>query len=170
MLTSDDDFYTRAKKIRVHGSGHTYYHEMLGGMFRMAAVQAAGLSVKLPHVCEWNEKRIRNAHRYNELLLDSNVRTPVAAPGNVHVYHQYVVRVNDRDRVKDELTKRGVGCAVFYPLGLHLQQCFANLGHKPGDFPHTERATAEVLALPIFPELRDDELKYVADNLRDVAG
>jgi dTDP-4-amino-4,6-dideoxygalactose transaminase len=170
ILTSDEAFYTKAKKVRVHGSGHTYYHEMIGGMFRMAALQAAGLSVKLPHACEWNAGRIRNAERYNRLLAGvPGVVTPIVAPGNLHIYHQYVVRVRDRDRVKDELTKRGVGCAVFYPLGLHLQQCFAYLGHKPGDFPHTERATAEVLALPIFPELRDDEIDYVAEQIRAVA-
>jgi dTDP-4-amino-4,6-dideoxygalactose transaminase len=171
ILTSDDAVYTRAKKVRVHGSGHTYYHEMIGGMFRMAALQAAGLGVKLPHVCEWNAGRIRNAERYNALLKGvKGVVTPTTAPGNLHIYHQYVIRVQDRDRVKDELTKRGVGCAVFYPLGLHLQQCFAYRGHKLGDFPHTERATADVLALPIFPELRPDEIDYVAEQIRDVVG
>jgi dTDP-4-amino-4,6-dideoxygalactose transaminase len=165
VLTSNPDFFDRCRKMRVHGSGHTYYHEMIGGMFRMAAIQAAGLTVKLKKVCEWNAGRIWNATLYNQLLAGSNVVTPVVSHGNLHIYHQYVVRVKNRDRVKDHLTQRGIGCGVFYPLGLHLQKCFAYLGYKPGDLPQTESATAEVLALPIFPELREEEIREVAATL-----
>jgi dTDP-4-amino-4,6-dideoxygalactose transaminase len=169
ILTSNAAFYDTCRKVRVHGSGHTYYHEMIGGMFRMAAVQAAGLSVKIKKVCEWNAGRIRNAGIYDQLLAGSSVRTPITAPGNLHIYHQYVVRVSNRDRVKNDLTARGIGCGVFYPLGLHLQQCFAHLGYKPGDLPHTEQACREVLALPIFPELREEEVRHVAATLRQIA-
>lgn len=171
IITNDDALYERLKKVRVHGSGHTYYHEMVGGMFRMAAVQAAALSVKIKRLCEWNAGRMRNADRYNELLAGSRVITPAVDDGNLHTYHQYTVRVpGDRDRVKQALTDAGIGCGVFYPLGLHLQQCFANLGGKPGDLPETERASREVLSLPIYPELTDEQIVRVATVLRDVAG
>ena len=171
ILTNDDALYERLKKVRVHGSGHTYYHEMVGGMFRMAAVQAAALSVKLKRLCEWNAGRMRNAKRYDELLAGAaNVVTPVVDAGNLHTYHQYTVRVpTGRDRVKEKLIAAGVGCGVFYPLGLHLQQCFANLKYEPGDLPETERASREVLSLPIYPELRDEQLVHVARTLRDAA-
>lgn len=165
ILTNDADLYDRCRKIRVHGSGHTYFHEMIGGMFRMAAIQAAGLGVKLKRVCKWNELRNRNAARYFERLQGTNVILPPTTPGNYHVYHQFVVRVRDRERVKQTLADKGVGSGVFYPLGLHLQQCFAHLGGKPGDLPETERATAEVLALPIYPELKRDQIDYVCDAL-----
>jgi dTDP-4-amino-4,6-dideoxygalactose transaminase len=162
ILTNDTTLYETCRKVRVHGSGHTYYHEMIGGMFRLAAVQAAGLRVKLRRLCEWNARRVENAMLYNQLLAGSNVLTPRIDAGNFHVFHQYVVRVAQRDRVKTSLAERGVGSGVFYPLGLHLQACFAPLGYKPDDLPQTERATSEVLALPIFPELTREQIEYVA--------
>ena len=166
ILTSDAELFERCRKVRVHGSGHTYYHEMIGGMFRMAAVQAAALSVKIKRLCEWNDGRVRNAARYNELLAGANLVTPPVDAGNFHIYHQYTVRVRDRDRVKAKLADAGVGSGVFYPLGLHLQECFRYLGHREGDFPETERASREVLALPIYPELTDAQLEHVATTLR----
>lgn len=165
ILTNDESLFTKLKKIRVHGSGHTYYHEMIGGMFRMAAVQAAALSVKLKHLDSWNEKRRANAHLYNELFARSNVVVPFVDQGNEHVYHQYIVRVPNRDAVKEKLTQAGIGCAVFYPLGLHMQQCFSYLNYREGDLPETERATREVLALPIYPELSEAQIEYVARTL-----
>jgi dTDP-4-amino-4,6-dideoxygalactose transaminase len=170
ILTNDTDLYERCRKIRVHGSGHTYYHEMIGGMFRMAAVQAAGLSVKLKHLCAWNAGRNRNADLYRTLLADADVTLPGTDAGNFHTFHQFVIRVNNRDAVKQKLTERGIGCAVFYPLGLHLQQCFAHLGYKPGQLPHTEAACADVLALPIYPELTEEMVRAVAAAVRDAAG
>jgi len=165
ILTNDEALFNKLKKIRVHGSGHTYFHEMIGGMFRMAAVQAAALSVKLKHLDRWNARRRENAHHYNELFARSNVVVPFVDKGNEHVYHQYIVRVPNRDAVKEKLTQAGIGCAVFYPLGLHMQQCFSYLGYKDGQLPETERATREVLALPIYPELSDEHVEYVGRTL-----
>src|SRR5690606_2104927 len=160
-LTDDADLFGRCRKIRVHGSGHTYYHEMVGGMFRMAAVQAAALSVKIRRLAEWNAARVRNASLYDELLAGSDLVTPAVDAGNVHIYHQYTVRVPNRDAVKQRLADAGIGSGVFYPLGLHLQACFGYLGYRAGDLPETERATREVLSLPIYPELTAGQIEYV---------
>jgi len=165
ICTSDDAFAERCRKMRVHGSGHTYHHEMIGGMFRLAAVQAAVLSVKLKYLEGWHEARRRNARLYDELLRGSKVVTPVIEEGNWSIYNQYVVRVPDRDRVKQRLADKGVGTGVYYPVPLHLQECFRYLGGKEGDLPVTERACREVLALPIYPELPEEHVRYVAKEL-----
>ena len=173
IVTRDATLHEQCRKVRVHGSGHTYYHEMIGGMFRMAAVQAAALSVKIDHLPDWNAARQRNAALYDEILAGAaNVVTPITDAGNVHTYHQYTVRIRDgrRDAVRQALLDGGVGCGVFYPLGLHLQDCFRYLGGRPGDLPETERAAAEVLSLPIFPELTQAQITYAASTLRQVAG
>jgi dTDP-4-amino-4,6-dideoxygalactose transaminase len=170
ICTNDDAFAEKCRKLRVHGSGHTYYHETVGGMFRLAAIQAAVLDVKLKYLQSWHEARRRNARIYNELLAGSTVVTPKIDEGNWSIYNQYVVRVPDRDNVKKKLTDRGIATGVYYPLGLHQQQCFAYLGYKPGDLPETERATAEVLALPVYPELPEDQVRYVAEQLRAIVG
>jgi dTDP-4-amino-4,6-dideoxygalactose transaminase len=167
ICTSDDAFAERCRKLRVHGSGHTYHHEMIGGMFRLAAVQAAVLSVKLKHLEGWHEARRRNARLYDELLRGSKVVTPAIEEGNWSVYNQYVVRVPDRDRVKQRLADKGVGTGVYYPVPLHLQDCFRYLGGKEGDLPVTERACREVLALPVYPELPEEHVRYVAEELLD---
>jgi len=165
ICTSDDAFAERCRKMRVHGSGHTYHHEMIGGMFRLAAVQAAVLSVKLKYLEGWHEARRRNARLYDELLRGSKVVTPVIEEGNWSIYNQYVVRVPDRDRVKQRLADKGVGTGVYYPVPLHLQECYRYLGGKEGDLPVTERACREVLALPIYPELPEEHVRYVAKEL-----
>jgi dTDP-4-amino-4,6-dideoxygalactose transaminase len=165
ICTSDDGLAEKCRKLRVHGSGHTYYHDMVGGMFRMASIQAAVLDVKLAHLEKWNEARRHHAALYNRLLAGSRIVTPRIDAGNISTYNQYVVRVSDRDRVRQALTDRGVGSAVYYPLPLHLQHCFAGLGYKAGDLPHTERACQEVLALPVYPELEDRQIEYVAEQL-----
>ncbi|HXE54135.1 MAG TPA: DegT/DnrJ/EryC1/StrS family aminotransferase [Tepidisphaeraceae bacterium] len=165
ICTNDDAFADTCRLLRVHGSGHQYHHKLIGGMFRMAALQAAVLDVKLKYLDRWHEGRRRNAALYNELLSGSKVVTPYIAEGNWSIYNQYVVRVPDRDRVRQELANRGVGTGVYYPIPLHLQECFAHLGYKPGDLPETERACREVLALPIYPELTEEEIRYVAEQL-----
>jgi dTDP-4-amino-4,6-dideoxygalactose transaminase len=170
ICTNDDDFAQKCRKLRVHGSGHTYHHEMVGGMFRLAAIQAAVLNVKLKYLNQWHEGRRRNAATYDKLLAGSKVITPKIDPGNHSIYNQYVVRVKDRDRVKAELTKRSIATAVYYPLPLHLQPCFKDLGHKEGDFPQSEQASKEVLALPVYPELTAEQVKYVAKSLLEVTG
>jgi dTDP-4-amino-4,6-dideoxygalactose transaminase len=170
ICTNDDAFAERCRKLRVHGSGHTYRHEMIGGMFRLAAVQAAVLSVKLRHLDAWHDGRRRNAALYDELLAGSKVVTPHIDEGNWSIYNQYVVRVPNRDDVQKELAERGIGSAVYYPLPLHLQECFKYLGVGEGDLPETERACKQVLALPVYPELPEEHVRYVAEQLREIVG
>jgi dTDP-4-amino-4,6-dideoxygalactose transaminase len=170
ICTDDDVFADRCRKLRVHGSGHTYHHEMIGGMFRLAAIQAAVLEVKLKYLNGWHEARRRNAAIYNKAFAGSKVVVPAIEKGNHSVYNQYVVRVPDRDRMKHQLAERGVSTAIYYPIPLHLQDCFKYLGNKEGDFPESERACREVLALPVYPELREEQVRYVAKTLLEIVG
>jgi dTDP-4-amino-4,6-dideoxygalactose transaminase len=170
ICTNDDKFAETCRILRVHGSGHTYHHTMIGGMFRLAAVQAAVLDVKLKYLNGWHEGRRRNAHIYDEVLKGSAVITPYIEEGNWSIYNQYVVRVPNRDAVKAKLTDRGIGSAVYYPMPLHQQECFAYLGYKTGDLPETEKACREVLALPIYPELAEEQIRHVATELLGAAG
>jgi dTDP-4-amino-4,6-dideoxygalactose transaminase len=167
ICTSDDAFADTCRKLRVHGSGHTYHHELVGGMFRLAAIQAAVLSVKLKYLESWHEGRRRNAALYDKLLSGSKVITPKIDQGNWSIYNQYVVRIGNgkRDAVKQKLADRGIGTAIYYPLGLHQQQCFKHLGYRAADFPETERACRQVLAMPIYPELSEEQVRYVAQAL-----
>ena len=165
ICTNDDEFANTCRLLRVHGSGHQYHHKLIGGMFRLAAIQAAVLDVKLKHLDGWHEARRRNAKLYDKLLSGSKIRTPVIDEGNWSIYNQYVVRLPGRDGVKQRLADRGIGSAVYYPLPLHLQECFAYLGVKEGDLPESERACKEVLALPVYPELREEQIRYVAEQL-----
>ena len=168
ICTSDDAFAERCRKLRVHGSGHTYHHEMIGGMFRLAAIQAAVLDVKLKYLAGWHEARRRNAAIYDELLAGSAVTTPFIESGNWSIYNQFVVRIpHDRDAVKQKLADKGIGSGIYYPIPLHLQKCFAYLGGKEGDLPLSEQACNEVLALPIYPELPEEQVRYVAQTLRE---
>lgn len=169
ICTNDDALAEKCRKLRVHGSGHTYYHDYIGGMFRLAAIQAAVLDVKLRYLEGWHEARRRNAAIYNQVLAGSNVVTPYIEEGNWSIYNQYVVRVKNRDAVKKKLADAGVGNGIYYPLGLHMQKCFAHFGGKEGDLPVTELACKEVLAMPIYPELHEDEVRYAAEQLRDAA-
>ena len=166
IVTNDDEFAEKCRKLRVHGSGHTYYHEMIGGMFRLAAVQAAVLDVKLKYLDEWHEARRTNAALYNELLAGSKAITPKIEDGNWSIYNQYVIRVPNRDEVKQKLAARGVSSAVYYPLALHQQPCFKYLGVNEGAMPITEQACREVLALPVYPELPEEHVRYVAQEVR----
>jgi dTDP-4-amino-4,6-dideoxygalactose transaminase len=165
ICTNNDDLAERCRKLRVHGSGHTYYHEMIGGMFRLAAIQAAVLDVKLRHLRSYHEGRRRNAAIYDAIFHGSPVVVPHIEEGNWSVYNQYVVRVPNRDRVKQRLADRGIGTGIYYPLSLHEQPCFHYLGYKPGDLPESERACHEVLALPIYPELEEPQVRYVAEGV-----
>ena len=167
ICTNDDAFAETCKLLRVHGSGHQYHHKLIGGMFRLAAIQAAVLDVKLKYLDGWHEARRRNAAIYDKMLAGSKVVTPRIEEGNWSIYNQYVVRVPNRDAVKQKLADRGIGSAVYYPIPLHLQECFRYLGSKEGDLPETERACREVLALPVYPELEEDKVRYVAEQLLD---
>jgi len=167
VTTSDDRLAELVRRLRVHGSTVTYHHDRVGGNFRMDAVQAAVLTAKLPRLSAWNERRRAIAKRYDARFAEAaragRIGLPAEASGRRHVYHQYVVRVPHRDDVRRRLTERGVATSVFYPIPLHLQDCFRELGGRESDFPQAEKAAREVLALPMFPQLTDDEIERVAD-------
>jgi dTDP-4-amino-4,6-dideoxygalactose transaminase len=171
VTTEDGRLASVLRSLRLHGGAVPYHHDRVGGNFRLDALQAAVLHAKLPHLARWNERRRAIAARYGELLSGparaGRLTLPGEAPGRRHVYHQYVVRVPERDRVKARLSEGGIATAVFYPIPLHLQECFAGLGLRRGAFPEAEKAAAEVLALPIFPELTDGEMERVAEALSE---
>jgi dTDP-4-amino-4,6-dideoxygalactose transaminase len=154
----------RFMQTRQHGETGRYHHEFVGGNFRMDALQAAVLNVKLRWLDQWNNRRRAIAAYYTQRFKGSEIKPPVEIPGVHHVYHQYVVRVPRRDALRDHLQKAGVGCNIYYPKALHMQACFADLGYKKGAFPVAEKACEEVLALPIFPELTDVQIQRVADT------
>jgi dTDP-4-amino-4,6-dideoxygalactose transaminase len=141
---------------------------MIGGMFRLAAIQAAVLEVKLKYLDAWHDQRRKNAAMYDKLLAGSAINTPPIEPENQSIYNQYCIRVPNRDHIKQALADNGIGSAIYYPLPLHLQPCFAYLGGKEGDLPVTEQACREILALPIYPELPEEQLRYVAKTLLDI--
>jgi dTDP-4-amino-4,6-dideoxygalactose transaminase len=136
----------------------------------MEGLQGAVLGVQLPHLTAWNQRRRAIAHRYHELLKDTPLRLPIEAAWAESVYHLYVVRHAARDRLKAHLEQSGVGTALHYPHPLHLQKCFAQFGHQPGDFPVAERAARECLSLPIYPELTDEQVDFVAASIRQFQG
>jgi len=167
VTTGDEALAGKVAKLRVHGGMQMYHHEMVGTNSRLDALQAAVLRVKLRHLDGWTQGRIRNAALYDEMLADvEGVRTPAAAPGNHHVYNQYTIRVDRRDELRDFLNERKIGNGLYYPLGLHLQECFAGLGGREGDLPVTEQLTREVVSLPIFPELTEGQVTEVAEAVR----
>ena len=175
LVTSNDDaLASRVRLLRTHGAERQYHHRMVGGNFRIDALQAAVLRVKAPHLASWTAARQRNAARYRELIqaagLTSRVTLPAESAGRTHVYNQFVVRVRDRDRVKAGLEARGVGTAVYYPVPFHEQECFAHLGPWEAGFRESERAARESLALPIFGELSDAQQRHVVDSLGALVG
>jgi dTDP-4-amino-4,6-dideoxygalactose transaminase len=171
MTARDDALAERLRKLRVHGGRQMYHHEMVGTNSRLDALQAAVLSAKLPFLDGWTEARRRNAASYDEALAGvEGVRTPVAAPGNRHVYNQYTIRTERRDALRSALEAAKVGSGIYYPVPLHLQECFASLGGREGDLPESERAVREVLSLPVYPELTTEQLEHVAATVRAGAG
>ncbi|HUS93009.1 MAG TPA: DegT/DnrJ/EryC1/StrS family aminotransferase [Phycisphaerae bacterium] len=167
VVTNDKDLAQHLVWCRGHGGRDKYHNDFVGGNFRLDTLQAAVLLVKLRHLDGWSARRRANAARYDELLADvEEVTTPAILPGNESIYNQYVLRVPRRDEMGAYLKEHGIGTAVYYPVSLHEQACFAGLGHKPGDFPESEKAAGEVIALPVFPELTDEQLVYVADTIK----
>ena len=166
VTTDDDGLAEQVRLLRFHGGSRQYHHDRVGGNFRLDAVQAAVLNAKLPRLPGWNERRRAIAARYGELFAGAakagRIGLPAEAAGRRHVWHQYVVRVADRDRVKARLAERGIGTSVFYPVALNEQECFRDLGQQ-GRCPEASKAAAEVLALPIFPQLEDAEVSRVAE-------
>jgi dTDP-4-amino-4,6-dideoxygalactose transaminase len=171
-VTNDPKLAERLEILRVHGGKPKYFHKVIGGNFRLDEIQAAVLNVKLPHLDAWSAARQRNAAFYDAAFeraaLGHDVAPPPPAPrGARHIYNQYCIRAARRDELRAHLAERGVGTEIYYPLSLHMQECFAYLGHKPEDFPESLRAAQQTLALPIFPELSEAQLQYVVDSIRD---
>jgi dTDP-4-amino-4,6-dideoxygalactose transaminase len=171
MMTSRDaGLADRLRKLRVHGGRQMYHHEMVGFNSRLDAIQAAVLAVKLPHLEEWTAARRENAAYYTSALEGAaGIETPYVSAENYHVYNQYTIRSPDRDRLRDHLDRQGVGSGIYYPVPLHLQECFADLGYGPGDFPEAEAAVHEVLSLPVYPELTPAQRETVARAVAEFA-
>jgi dTDP-4-amino-4,6-dideoxygalactose transaminase len=172
MVTArDPDLAETVRKLRVHGGRQMYRHELVGTNSRLDALQAAVLRAKLPHLEAWTVARRAHACAYGELFEGLGpVRTPGVAEGNFHVYNQYTLRVERRDELRRFLSDRGVGTGVYYPVPLHLQPCFAELGYREGDLPVSEALCREVLSLPVFPELSDEGRSEVAAGVRAFYG
>ncbi len=171
MVTANDpELAERARLLRQHGcSSNNYHHEIVGGNFRLDAIQAAVLRVKLKYLDRWTEARRRNAARYRELLGGgAGVQLPIESPGSRHIYNQFVIRCRNRDALRSHLQKCGIGTEVYYPLPLHLQPCFKGLGYRAGDLPISEAAAHESLALPIYPELTLEMQQAVAEAVLDL--
>ncbi len=187
VVTNDDELAQRLKIMRVHGAEPKYYHKVIGGNFRLDAIQAAVLKIKLPHLDNWSKKRRENAEAYNKFFIGSGLaeqtgkisfdsKNKVLLPKpvfqsdsikNYHIYNQYIIRVEDRDKLRGYLTKNEIGTEIYYPVPFHLQECFSNLNYKPGDFPLAERAADTCLALPIYPELSKDQIEFVVSKINE---
>jgi dTDP-4-amino-4,6-dideoxygalactose transaminase len=185
VTTNNDALAQRVRLLRNHGQHPKYYHHIIGGNFRLDALQAAILRVKLPHLAAWTAARRENAARYAQLFADATASTPqlrlvppqasatprgqlslpVAQPQAFHIFNQYVIRTGDRDGLRAHLTAAGIGTEVYYPVPFHLQTCFASLGYAPGAFPVAEAAAADSLALPIFGELTESQQRYVVESI-----
>ncbi len=169
VTTNDDDLAQRVRVLRVHGGERRYYHSVIGGNFRLDGLQGAVLRVKLPHLTKWTEARKKNAALYDLLFLEEDLPDgALITPKKIeagHVFNQYVVRARDRDRLRAHLADRRIGSEVYYPLPLHMQECFAALGYGVGSFPEAERAANEVLALPVHPALTQDEIERVVGEV-----
>jgi dTDP-4-amino-4,6-dideoxygalactose transaminase len=182
LTTRSSQLAEHAHSLRAHGMTRRYYHDEVGWNSRLDSIQAAVLEVKLRYIAEWNQRRRDLAARYNELFLAAGIGTltspespktiadgivlPYTHPRAQHIFHQYVIRAPRRDELRAHLTTLGIGSEIYYPLCLHQQAALLPLGYRTGDFPHAERAAAEVLALPIYPELRDDEQQTVVEAIR----
>lgn len=170
VTTNDDDLADEVRRLRAHGSKPKYHHHVVGGNFRLDAINAAVLRVKLRHLDDWTRARRRAADRYLDLfddadLLDGSFGVHAGDDDGRHVYHQFVVHVPRRDELRDHLGRCGVGSAVYYPTPLHLQPCFESLGYAAGDLPNAEEATVTVLALPMYPELTHEQQAHVVDSI-----
>jgi len=181
VLTNDEELADRLRILRVHGGKNKYFYDVIGGNFRLDALQAAILRVKLRYLENWQRDRRDKADYYHKkfkemgLAEDDLVKLPEplyknSGAENFHVYHQYVIRVKERDKLQEFLRKRSIPTAIYYPLSLHMQKCFSYLGYKEGDFPESEKAVREVLALPIYPELTSEQQDFVVSAISDFFG
>jgi dTDP-4-amino-4,6-dideoxygalactose transaminase len=171
VVTQSDAIATRLRRLRTHGGLKTYYHEEVGYNSRLDALQAAILSAKLPMLSSWSAARRKNAAYYDAAFADvEGVRTPTIDPANESIYNQYTLRVARREDLQAHLKEKGIGSAVYYPLSLHLQPCFEYLGYKRGAYPESEKATKEVISLPVYPELQQSQLDEVIEAVRGFYG
>lgn len=165
IVTNDETLYNRLAIMRNHGSRPKYYHSYIGGNFRLDPIQATALLVKLPHLDDWSEGRRQNAAYYDKKFFGTVVETPYISINCVSIYNQYVIRVANRDELVAYLKEKGIGCEIYYPVPMHLQQCFKHLGYKQGNLPEAEKASKEVMALPIYPELPNEMKDYVVKHI-----
>jgi len=170
VTTASEDLYEKMKILRVHGSKPKYYHKLIGGNFRLDALQAAVVSVKLKYLDQWSAARQRNAQTYRTLFAEAGlerIQLPLEKESR-HIYNQFVIKVPEkRDALRQYLQENGIGTEVYYPVPLHLQECFAYLKYQNGDFPFAEEAATHTLALPIYPELTDEQIEFVVDKIKD---
>lgn len=168
VSTNDEEMYSKAKKMRDHGSGKKYYHDLVGHNYRMSEFQAAVLNVKMKFIPEWTNMRRINAQKYNERLSQiEQVVAPFDFHDIKHVYHLYVIRARDRDKLQEFLKDNNIGTGLHYPIPLHLTQAYAHIGHKNGDFPMAEKLANEILSLPMYPELTEEQIDYVCEKIKE---
>ena len=165
VVTGNTEWAEKIRLLRVHGGYKKYQYKYVGLNSRLDALQAAILSRKLPHLDNWNQARRKNAIHYDRAFAQGPVTPPPIIPGCWSTYNQYVIRSPQRDALQSYLEHKGIGTAVYYPIPLHLQECFASLGHTIGDFPHSEKASKETLAIPVYPELTQEQVEYVVDSI-----
>jgi dTDP-4-amino-4,6-dideoxygalactose transaminase len=167
IVTQDEKLASRLRRLRTHGAVKTYVHEEVGYNSRLDAIQAAVLNAKLPFLAEWSAARRAHAAEYDRAFADfADIRTPAIDAANESIYNQYTIRTERRDALQAHLTSKGIGTAIYYPIPLHMQQCFAYLGYKAGAFPESERASKEVLSLPVYPELTSVQQDEVIEAVR----
>ncbi|MBS3144273.1 DegT/DnrJ/EryC1/StrS family aminotransferase [Candidatus Woesearchaeota archaeon] len=166
LVTDNEQIAQQVRLLRNDGSRVKYHHEVIGSKSRLDTLQAVILQEKLPHLAQWNEQRRKAAHLYNQLLKDV-VTTPTEMPYATHVYHLYMIQVDDRDGLQKYLADKGISTVIHYPIPIHLQPVYASLGHKEGSFPVTERLAKRILSLPMFPEITAEEIRYVADAVKE---
>lgn len=190
VTATDDELGEKLRILRVHGGKPKYYHKIIGGNFRIDAIQAAVLNVKLPHLQSWTERRQKNAEKYTKLFIENGLaetegktsfdaKNKVLLPKpvykdsgvkNYHIYNQYVIRVEDREGLRKFLTDNNIGNEIYYPVPFHLQECFQYLGYKKGDFPVAEFCADSSLAIPIYPELSDEQINYTVSKIKEFIG
>lgn len=166
VLTNDQSLAEKISVLRVHGSKPKYYHSLVGVNSRLDAIQAAILIAKFKYLDEWNESRRKNAQYYDALFADMDLITPYAEDFNYHIYNQYVIKIRNRDKVREDLGKANIGTEIYYPVPLHLQKCFSELGYKEGDLPISEDSAKSTLALPIYPELSREQQEIIVETIR----
>ncbi|MBC2715000.1 MAG: DegT/DnrJ/EryC1/StrS family aminotransferase [Desulfobacteraceae bacterium] len=170
VTTNSEDQYDNLKILRVHGGHPKYYHSQIGGNFRLDALQAAIVSIKLKYLDQWTKTRQENAEKYKSLIKEAGLNHTITVPfekENRHIYNQFIIQVAERrDELKEFLISNNVGCEIYYPVPLHLQECFADRGYSSGDFPVSEYAAEHTLALPVYPELSEEQIVYVVDQIK----